>query len=167
MNKTKKATLFQKLIKLANHLDSKGLAKEADYLDNVILKMSSKEAEYKKYIAEKISKIIGKISGREVDIGNPNASVTFDGEFAQNIYNEFMGQKSFGKEEDLTGDIKELDPAIKEVEFSGNTMTIEIATDIVEDKLISYNVEIKAVFEDVSEGKAGYATLQITTSKLQ
>lgn len=167
MNKTKKATLFEKLIKLANHLDSKGLAKEADYLDNVILKMSSKEAEYEKYVAEKISKIITKISGKEVEIENLNTSITFEGESAQNIYNEFMGQRSFGKEEDLTGDIKGLDDAIKEVAFSDRTMTVEIAADIVKDNLISYEAKVKATFEDISEGKAGYATLQINTSKLQ
>ena len=28
--------MIKKLIKLANHLDSKGLAKEADYLDGII-----------------------------------------------------------------------------------------------------------------------------------
>jgi hypothetical protein len=33
--------MLNKLIKLANHLDSKGLSKEADYLDNIILKYSN------------------------------------------------------------------------------------------------------------------------------
>ena len=33
---------IKKLIKLANHLDSKGLAKEADYLDGIITKISKR-----------------------------------------------------------------------------------------------------------------------------
>ena len=33
--------MLNKLIKLANHLDSKGFQKEADYLDNIILKISN------------------------------------------------------------------------------------------------------------------------------
>lgn len=33
--------MIKKLIKLANHLDAKGLSKEADYLDGIIIKMSS------------------------------------------------------------------------------------------------------------------------------
>lgn len=33
--------MLNKLIKLANHLDSKGFSKEADYLDNIILKYSN------------------------------------------------------------------------------------------------------------------------------
>lgn len=33
--------MIKNLIKFANHLDKKGLTKEADYLDNIIKKMSS------------------------------------------------------------------------------------------------------------------------------
>ena len=33
--------MLKQLINLANHLDSRGLMKEADYLDSVILKLSS------------------------------------------------------------------------------------------------------------------------------
>ena len=33
--------MIKKLIKLANHLDSKGLIKEADYIDNILIKYSN------------------------------------------------------------------------------------------------------------------------------
>jgi Fe-Mn family superoxide dismutase len=39
-SKKKEAVMLKELVKLANHLDKKGFAKEADYLDNIIKKMS-------------------------------------------------------------------------------------------------------------------------------
>jgi hypothetical protein len=35
--------MINKLVKLANHLDSKGYAKEAGYLDNILIKMSEED----------------------------------------------------------------------------------------------------------------------------
>ena len=32
--------MLKNLLKLANHLDAKGFTKEADYLDNILLKIS-------------------------------------------------------------------------------------------------------------------------------
>ena len=39
--------MIKKLIKLANYLDSKGLVKEADYLDNIIKKAGEKKSDKK------------------------------------------------------------------------------------------------------------------------
>jgi hypothetical protein len=48
--------MIKELIKLATHLDSKGLAKEADYLDSIIKKIAGEE-EY--VITTETSELVG------------------------------------------------------------------------------------------------------------
>jgi hypothetical protein len=56
--------MLKELVKLANHLDQKGLAKEADYLDNIIKKMANIEnPDY--YLAEP--------ENEEFNKGNPGS----------------------------------------------------------------------------------------------
>ncbi len=109
----KRSAILRRMIKMANHLDSKGLSKEADYLDKIILKFSqekkSKE-EYEDYAFKVLSKMLTHMAEEEVAVSRENLPLKLEAKPARALYNEFMGHRSFPE---TNSNIKKVDPSIK------------------------------------------------------
>jgi hypothetical protein len=125
--------MMGKLVRLANHLDSKGLIKEADYLDKIILKFSqekkSKE-ENEEHAFKVLSRMLTYMAEEEITVSRENLPIKLEGKSARALYNEFMGNSSFPE---TNSSIKNVDPSIKNLSFNKDKheMTVQIVVDMI------------------------------------
>ena len=129
----KRSAILCRMIKMANHLDSKGFSKEADYLDKIILKFSqekkSKE-EYEKSAFEVLSKMLTYMAEEKITVSGENLPIKLEAKPARALYDEFMGNSSFPE---TNSSIENLDPSIQYVSFnkSKHEMTVVIVVDMI------------------------------------
>jgi len=133
----KRSAMLRRMIKMANHLDSKGLSKEADYLDKIILKFSQEkksEEENEEFVFEILSKMLTYMAQEKITVSRENLSIKLDAKPARALYNEFEGGSSFYENNIPDNSLKNLDPSIHKISFSSfpeYEMTVEIMVDYI------------------------------------
>lgn len=149
---TKDENMLKNLIKLANHLDSNGLSKEADHVDWIIFKFSNEQnSEYKleQDALATLSVILKKMTEADIYLTSKNESIKLEAKEARNLYDHFMAN-------DIAY-LKRLDPSIMSIEFKQHKheMTVQIATGDDVETFIQYNATVTPNFV-MSEDKSKF-----------